>query len=204
MAQQLESNLAWECRSCAGRGVIDDPTLISNEPILVSCVRCGALSAYVWCSHCGVGGQIAETDFSTHPLEWSCQTCHHTFGLPVGFYDIHIRFTPTKFPHTSLFRPRRREDELPQWILALERRWKHWGEPLMVVCVIVLLFSLLGLGLTFNAGLGEAPIIIFYTFIVVFSSLVAGVFVWGGITALFKWIMLHTAPEKPKRQPREV
>lgn len=175
--------------------MIDHPILDSNEPILVNCVHCGALSAYVWCAHCGASGQIAETDFSTHPLEWSCQVCHQKFGLPVGFYDIHIRFTPTKFPHKSFFQPRRREEDLPGWILALERRWKYWGEPLMVVCVMVLLLSLMGLGLTFSAGLGNMPLITFYTFIVVFSSLIAGVFVWGFITFIFKWIMLHTPPE---------
>ncbi len=197
MANKQSDEIIWECRTCKGKGPIDHPAFDMQMPIFVICTHCQTASAYLWCSHCGISGQISETDFSNHPLQWICQSCQQKFDLPLGFYEVHIRFTPARFSRTALFAPRRSEEQLPPWIIALEQRWKHFGEPMMIVCVLILLMSLLGLGLTAQSDLHVSAVFIFSTFLVVFSSLLSGVFVWGAITTLFKWIMLHTAPEKP-------
>lgn len=196
MANQQTDKIIWECQTCKGKGQIDHPTFDRHMPISVICAHCQTASAYLWCSYCGISGQISETNFSKHPLQWVCQSCQQKFDLPLGFYEVHIRFTPTQFPRTALFAPRRSEDQLPTWIVALEQRWKRFGEPMMIVCVLILLMSLLGLGLTAQSNLHISTIFIFSTFLVVFSSLLSGVFVWGAITTLFKWIMLHTTPKK--------
>ncbi len=192
--------MTWECLACHGRGKILHPTQSLADPISVVCAHCGVGSAYVWCAHCRQGGQIAEADFATRPLVWACRQCQLKHDLPIGFYDVHIRFSPDRFQRRPLFRARRHETDLPAWIQALDRRWKFLGEPLLVVSGFVLILSLAGLGLTFSARLGDEPILIFYSFTIVFFGLVVGVTVWGSITALFKWIMLHVAPEQPKSQ----
>ncbi|HXF69774.1 MAG TPA: hypothetical protein VNK89_08195 [Thermoflexus sp.] len=92
------AELDWFCLACGAEGQI----WLQDElrPVAVRCANCGHLSAHLWCEACGVGGQIAHTDFNQRPSAWRCSECGWIYPLPPSFYEEVIEFRPMAFAGT--------------------------------------------------------------------------------------------------------
>jgi hypothetical protein len=93
---QMES-MDWVCDYCGGEGKVNYPTKRMEEATLIICSHCSQPSAYVWCEVCGMGGQIAVTEFSHSPKTWQCMECDSEYELSEDFYQTNIVFTPVHF-----------------------------------------------------------------------------------------------------------
>lgn len=94
---QSDLLVQWWCDNCGGEGDIFISLEKSDDPALVICSHCSFPSAYVWCEECGMGGQIANTDFRKRPTHWNCKACHSEYSLPDNFYETPINFVPVAF-----------------------------------------------------------------------------------------------------------
>ncbi len=87
--------MQWWCENCGGEGEIFYDDHKTEQPVLVICSHCSFPSAYVWCEKCGMGGQLADTDFSKKPDDWICTHCKSEYQLLASFYEASIFFSPT-------------------------------------------------------------------------------------------------------------
>lgn len=93
---QTES-MEWSCKYCGGGGKVDYPTNRIEKSTRITCSHCLKPSAYVWCSTCGIGGQITKTSFLDSPSKWQCLECKIEHQLPKNFHQTEIIFSPNYF-----------------------------------------------------------------------------------------------------------
>jgi hypothetical protein len=132
--------MQWFCPNCHGEGEIRAPGPNPEEPFFVVCGYCNAELAYLWCGHCGMGGQIGRVDRSLY--RWTCDSCRQTGSLPVDFFDDPVVFSPKGFAKSR--RTRVRFGEFPEGPLRnLFLGWNKIISNPRILFVIIVPFLLL-------------------------------------------------------------
>lgn len=180
--EDVVETMNWSCDNCGGEDDIAYPADKTETPAYIICSHCLMPSAYVWCDKCGMGGQIAQTEFTGQPNKWKCISCHSEYTLPFDFYQNPIYFQPTAFTNIEKIREKRFIREYGHVsIMGVKQGLLFWGKvrfTAMLSAIILFIIAAFWVSILESFLPSLSSFILFFSLVLIGLILLLNIITW--------------------------